>query len=112
MGGSGSSVAAKATVFAGLDSQSAAEANVQHVVPVGMTFTKFYCFGPKPTAGAEDVFTVRINGASQTAKCSIPTGGSTVVVATVSVAVSAGSLLDVQVAQGNTAGAITWALAP
>src|ERR1700730_1914027 len=59
MGASGSSVAASTTVFTGLDSKSLVEADVQQVAAVTQTFTKFYCFGPKPAAGT-DVFTVRV----------------------------------------------------
>ncbi len=111
MGQSGGSVAASATVFTGLASQSATEAFVQQVLPVAQTFTKFYCFGPKPAAGA-DVFTVRDNGASQAATCTIPTGGTSVVTATVNITLHAGDLFDVEVALGSTTGAVTWALAP
>lgn len=111
MGGSGSSVAASATAFTGLDSQSATEAIVQQVVPVTQTFTKFYCFGPKPAVGT-DAFTVRANGISQPGTCTIPTGGTAVVTATVKITLNAGELFDVEVIQGNTAGGLTWALAP
>jgi hypothetical protein len=113
MGASGSSVVASATVFTGLDSQSGTEGNVQHVVPITQTFTKFFCFGPRPTASTKDVFTVRVNGVSQTGKCEIPTGGESVVEVTgLSIKVTAGSLVDVEVKQGNSAGAVTWSLAP
>jgi hypothetical protein len=113
MGASGSSVAGGATVFTGLDSQSGTEANVQHVAPITLTFTKFFCFGPKPSASTKDVFTVRVNGVPQTGKCEIPTGGESVVEVTgLSIKVTAGSLMDVEVKQGNSAGAVTWGLAP
>jgi len=111
MGGSGSTIAASTTVFTGLDSQGATEAIVQQVVPVTQTFTKFYCFGPRPAAGT-DVFTVRANGVSQPGTCTIPTGGSAVVTANVTITLNAGELFDVEVVQGNMAGAVTWALAP
>jgi Collagen triple helix repeat (20 copies) len=111
MGGSGGSVLASATVFTGLDSQSPTEANVQHVVPVTQTFTKFYCFGPSPGAGT-DQFTVRAAGKGQPGTCVVPTGGTTVVTAAVNITLNAGELFDVEVVQGNTAGAVTWALAP
>ena len=111
MGGSGSSVAQEATVFVGLDSQSGAESFVQKVSPITQTFTKFYCFGPEANAGTKNVFTVRINGVSQTGKCEV--SGAPVVVATVSIKVEAGQLVDVEVTQGKkAAGADTWALAP
>ena len=110
MGGSGSGVAENATVFLGLDSQNATESVVQHVSPITQTFTKFYCFGPEPNVG-KNVFTVRINGLSQVGKCEV--GGASVVVATVSIKVEAGQLVDVEVKQGKKAtGADTWALAP
>ena len=110
MGGSGSSVAENATEFLGLDSHSASESFVQKVSPITQTFTKFYCFGPKPNAGTENVFTVRINGVSQPGTCE---AGGTSVVATVSIKVEAGQLVDVEVKQGKKAtGADTWALAP
>ena len=111
MGGSGSSVAENATEFLGLDSHSATESFVQHVSPITQTFTKFYCFGPEPNAGTKNVFTVRINGASQAGKCEV--SGASVVVATVNIKVEAGQLVDVEVKQGKKAtGADTWALAP
>jgi hypothetical protein len=111
LGASGSSVAASTTVFTGLDSQSGVEANVQQVVAVTQTFTKFYCFGPKPTVGT-DAFTVRANGKGQVGTCTIPTNGTAVVIAPVNITLNAGELFDVEVVQGNTPGAATWALAP
>jgi hypothetical protein len=49
---------------------------------------------------------------SQTGKCEIPTGGESVVEVTgLSIKVTAGSLVDVEVKQGNGAGAVTWGLA-
>jgi hypothetical protein len=77
---------------------------------VTQTFTKFYCFGPTPTAGS-DVFTVRVNGVSQAGTCTIPTGGTTVATETVNITINAGELFDVEVALGNEPGAVTWALA-
>jgi hypothetical protein len=109
---SGTSLGASATTFVGTSGASTTEANVQFIQPVTQTYTKFYCFGPKPTGGTSDVFTVRVGGASQTGTCTIASGGTTVVTATVSITISAGSLVDVQVANGNSAGAATWALAP
>jgi hypothetical protein len=111
MGGSGTAVATSATVFTGLDSQSAVEANVEHVIPVTQTFTKFYCFGPSPGVGT-DQFTVRAEGVNTAATCTIPTGGTKVVTAPVSITLTAGELFDVQVVQGNTPGAVSWGLAP
>ena len=113
MGGSGSSVAASTTVFTGLSAQSATEGPVQQVAPITQTYTKMYCFGPKGTAGTTDVFTLRVNGANTTAVCTVPTGGTSVVTVTgLNVTVTAGSLIDVQVANSNAAGGVTWGLAP
>src|SRR5262249_18895492 len=96
MGGSGSSVAANATVFTALDSQSGTEGDVQHVSPITQTFTKLFCFGPTPTEGTTDVFTVRVGGVSQTGTCTIPSGGTSVVEVTgLSIEVKAGELIDV-----------------
>jgi hypothetical protein len=111
MGGSGSIVAASTTVFTGLDAQSASEATVEQIMPTTQTFTKFYCFGPTP-ATSSDVFTVRVAGVSQAATCTVPAAGTTVVSASVNVTINAGELFDVEVAQGDAAGAVTWALAP
>jgi hypothetical protein len=113
MGGSGGSVAGGKKEFLGLDSHGM-EGNVQHVMAVTATFTKFLCFGPKPDSKHEDVFTLRVNGASTTAKCTIPGEGESVVTETLSssVTIKAGELFDVEIAQGNTAGPVTWALAP
>jgi hypothetical protein len=110
-GGSGGSVAASTPVFTGLDSQSATESFVEHIAPFTQTFTKFYCSGPKPGTG-EDVFVVRIAGASQAGTCTVPTGGVSVVTASVSITIKAGELFDVEVTPGSTAGGVTWALAP
>ena len=112
MGGSGGSVSSNTTAFTGIDVQSTQESNVQHVMPITQTFTKFYCFGPKPTAGNTDVFTVRANGVAKAGTCTIPSGGTSVVVATVNITVNAGELVDVEVKQGNEKGAVTWGLAP
>jgi hypothetical protein len=100
------------TIFAGAGAANATEANVQQVVPVTKTYTKLYCFGPKPTSGTTDVFTVRDNGSSTTATCTVPTGGTSVVTSTINLTINAGDLVDVQVANGNAAGGVTVALAP
>ena len=123
LGGSGgSSIAAEKTVFTGLDSQAsnATENNVVSIFPETQTFTKFYCFGPKPTGRTSDVFTIRTGKmgskepemGSTTATCTIPSGGSGVATSTVNVTVTAGELADVQVKVGNEAGAVSWGLAP
>ncbi len=109
---SGTALPASGVRYVGTSGTSTTESSVEQVSPVTQTFTKFYCFGPKPTAGTSDVFTVRVNGSSQTGNCTIPTGGTSVVTATVSINIPAGSLFDVQVANGNDAGPVTWALAP
>jgi hypothetical protein len=109
---SGLPLVANSTTFVGTSGASTTETDIEQVVPVTQTYTKFYCFGPKPTAGTSDVFTVRINGVSQTGTCTIPTGGTSVVTATVSITINAGTLVDIQVANGNNAGPVTWALAP
>jgi|GEM_PF-2765667 len=113
LGGSGgTSVAAGPTpVFTGLGDQSATEASVEQVAGVTQTFTKFYCLGPKPTSG-DDMFQLRVDGASK-GECT-STGGTPPVTtpATVSVTITAGDVFDVEVIQGNTAGPVTWALAP
>jgi len=111
IGGSGTSVAANTPVFTGLDSQSSTEAEVEHIAPFTQTFTKFYCSGPKPGTG-EDVFVFRINGVSQTEKCTVPTGGGSVVTANVNIPIKAGELFDVEVTPGSVAGVVTWTLAP
>ena len=103
---------ASTTSFLGTSANSTTEGNVQFFAPVAMTFTKFYCFGPKPTGGTTDVFTVRVNGAPVTGTCTIPTGGTAPVTATVSISIAAGSLVDVQVANGNLVGGVSWGLAP
>jgi hypothetical protein len=112
LGGSGSSVAAGPTVvFTGISDQSATEANVQQIVGSGLTFGHFYCYGPKPTGSTSDVFTLRVNGAATAATCTVAkpnTTGTNVV----SVSVSAGDLVDVQVVNGSAAGQVSWALAP
>jgi hypothetical protein len=112
MGGSGGPVTKETTVFTGLDSQNATEGNVQHVMAVTQSFTKFMCFGPKPTSSHEDMFTVRVNGVSKAGTCTIPNGGEVVVTVPVSITIKAGELFDVQVTQGSGTGGVTWALAP
>ena len=114
MGGSGgTTVAENTTVFTGLDSQNATESTEQRIVPVTMTFTKFYCAGTPPNGGTKDVFTVRANGASQTGTCEIKEGGTATEKATVSITVKAGELIDVKVDNGKkAAGAVSWGLAP
>jgi hypothetical protein len=109
---SGSSVAANATVYVGAAAANATETNVQQVVPVTKTYTNLYCFGPKPTGAASDVFTVRDNGSSTTATCTVPSGGTSVVTSAINLTINAGDLVDVRVANGNTAGGVTAALAP
>jgi hypothetical protein len=111
MGASGSPVAGGATVFTGLDAQSGTEANVEQVMGVAQTFMKFLCFGPKPATGT-DVFSVMVNGAAQAGTCTIPTGGTKVETASVSITIPTGDLFDVKVAQGSETGPVTWALAP
>jgi hypothetical protein len=89
------------------------EANVQIMMPTAMSFGHLVCFGPKPTSGATDVFTVRKNGAIvATATCTIPTGGTTAVTSAITLSVVAGDLIDVQVVQGNNPGVVWWSLAP
>jgi hypothetical protein len=107
MGGSGTAVTASAPTFTGLDSHGL-EAEVEHIIPVSQTFTKFFCFS---SAAGSDTFTVRVNGASQTGTCTYA-GGGTAVGATVSIAVKAGDLFDVEVLQGTGTGVDTWSLAP
>jgi hypothetical protein len=108
MGGSGGPVAASHTVFTGLDAQSTTEESVQQVMPASEAFTKFYCFGPKPSGGA--VFKLNVDGVSK-AECT-STGVTPVTPTTVSVTIPAGELFDVEVVQGSATGAVTWALAP
>jgi Collagen triple helix repeat (20 copies) len=105
MGGSGIAVATGTPVFTGLDSESATEANVEHIAPFSQTFTKFYCFGP-----SEDTFAFRINNVSQTGTCTA--GGGSAVTASVNIPITAGQLFDVEVTPGSTAGVVTWTLAP
>jgi Collagen triple helix repeat (20 copies) len=110
MGGSGGNVvAASTTVFTGLGTQSATEQPVEQLAGATQTFTKFYCLGPKPTS-VNEVFKLRINGASTSATCE--SVGGTVTTATVSITINAGEVFDVEVKQGETAGGVTWALAP
>lgn len=122
-GGSGSSVGlASATVFTGLDSQSATEQFVAHILPTSMTFGHMYCEGPKVTSGSSSVtFTVRIGTpgansiafASSTLTCSITSGG-TFGTGTGTAAFTAGQTIDVQVVGGSgaTAAAVSWGVAP
>jgi hypothetical protein len=106
-------VAESATVFTGLDSQNGTESTEERIVPVTMTFTKFYCAGVIPNASTKDVFTVKINGASQTGTCAINEAGPATEKATVSIEVKAGQLIDVEVKNGHkAAGAVSWGLAP
>ena len=112
MGGSGGSfVIASATAFTGLDSQNSTEPAVEKVMPVTETFTKFYCFGPKPSSGS-DVFKLRVDGAPTSAECTSTGLTPPVTPTTVNVTISAGELFDVEVVQGNVGGGVTWALAP
>ena len=100
-------------MFTGVFVQSATEANVQFIMPSAQTYGHLMCFGPKPTAGNTDVFTVMKNGTPvATATYTIPTGGTTPVLSTITLTVAAGDLLDVHVAQGNTSGQVYWTLAP
>jgi hypothetical protein len=114
-GSSGGSVAASATVFTSPfgTAQSGTEGNVEQIAPTTMTFGHLECFGPKPTGGTSDVFTVRVNGANVTAAtCTVPTGGQTPVSNAITLTLHAGDLFDVQVAQGNSAGNVWWSLGP
>jgi hypothetical protein len=111
MGGSGTLVLANTPTFTGLDSQSTTEAEVEHIAPFTETFTKFYCSGPKPGTG-EDTFVFRINGVSKTGTCTVPTGGGSVVTASVNIPITAGELFDVEVTPGSVGGVVTWTLAP
>jgi hypothetical protein len=105
MGGSGTAILASTPSFTGLNSHGT-ELEVEHIMPITQTFTKFYCFAS--TAGT-DVFTVRVNGASKTGTCTYA-GGASAVMATVTIGVTAGDLFDVEV--DGTAGIVTWTLAP
>jgi hypothetical protein len=97
----------------GAQTATASEANVQNVVGTATTFGHMTCFGPKPTGGASDVFTVRKNGASvATATCTVGTGVTTPVTTTITLSVAVGDLIDIQVANGNAAGGVEAALAP
>jgi hypothetical protein len=107
MGGSGTAVTASTSAFTGLSSQGP-EVEVEHIMPATQTFTKFFCFS---SAAGTDVFTVRVNGVSHSGTCTYA-GGGTAVSASVSIALTAGDLFDVQVAQGTSSGVDTWSLAP
>jgi len=107
-GGSGSNVA-KGTVFTGDDVSSATETLVEHIMPSTQTFTKVYCWAPKPNGA--DVFTVRVNKANVAGTCTVASGTESVASATVSITINAGELFDVQVAQGGTTSVpVTWTL--
>jgi hypothetical protein len=114
IGSSGGSVTGGTTVYTGPSDQVQTtllnEGNVEQIAPTTLTFTHFECFGPKPTAGTNDVFTVRVNGASTSATCTIPTGSSSAVSSSISLTITAGQLFDVQVANGNNAGNVYWGL--
>jgi hypothetical protein len=56
------------------------------------------------------VFTVRVNGVSTAATCTIPTGGSSAVSNSISLTITAGQLFDVQIANGSGAGNLYWGL--
>ena len=79
---------------------STTEANVEGVVPVTATFTRFDCKLSSSVAGTT-VFTVRINGVSQTGTCDIASGQTSGSNTGVSITVTAGQELAVQV---NNAG--------
>jgi len=112
LGGSGgSSVAAGPTpVFTGLAAQGS-EANVEQLAGVTQTFTKFYCLGPKPTTGS-DVFKLVVDGVATAATCESTGGTPPAAAAPVNVTITAGEVFEVEVILGNTAGPVTWALAP
>jgi hypothetical protein len=68
---------------------------------------------PKPTGGTEDGFKVRLNAKTPSGEeCKVPSGAEAVVVSGLKIEVKAGELIDVEVKQGNVAGAVTWGLAP
>jgi len=102
-------------VFTGFASQNATEEVVEQVMGVSTTFTHFFCYGPTPGAGTEDVLTVRVNGVSVSNACKITSGSINDYSEgkeRVSITIGPGELFDVMVQQGSTAGGVSWALAP
>jgi hypothetical protein len=116
---SGTSLPTTTTTFVGTSGSSSTEANVAQIVGSTQSYGHFYCYGPKPTGSSSDVFTVRIGTlsggspsfSSSTATCTV-SSGTISASSSITLTLSAGQSVDVQVVNGNTAGAVSWALGP
>jgi hypothetical protein len=99
--------------YVSIGANSATESDVSVLVPVALTFTKFYCQLSSSVSSGSTDFTVRVNGSSQSDTCSIAANTTSSSNTAMSISVNAGDRLDVLVtnASGSGTRAVYWGLA-
>ena len=83
--------------FVGTAGTSSSEVNIQQVVAVGGTIIGMQCFSAAAPVGSSATFTMRKNGASTAAVCTIAAGSTKGSATGLSVSYAAGDVLDIQV---------------
>jgi hypothetical protein len=99
--------------YVGISNNSNNEIHVPALVPVAVTFTKFFCqLSSSVNSGSTD-FTVRVNGNSQPGICSVPANGTSGSNTSISVSLTAGDRLNVLVTNSSSSNsrAVYWGLA-
>ena len=97
--------------FMGISAPSLIETSVQQIVATSGHITAMQCYSQLAPKGSSETFTLRQNGTSTVAVCTIAAGATSGSVTGLSLPVSAGNLLDLKVGGPTTLGAATIALA-
>lgn len=112
-GGSGGTFNVSSNRYVSIGVNSATESDVSVLVPITLNFTKFYCQLSSSVSSGSTVFTVRVNGSSQSGTCSIAANSTSSSNTSVSIGVNPGDRLNVLVTNASGIGtrAVYWGLA-
>ena len=97
--------------FMGISAPSLIEASVEQIVAISGHITGVQCYSQLAPKGGSETFTLRQNGASTAAVCTIAAGSTAGSVTGLNLSLAAGNLLDLKIGGTTTLGAATVAVA-
>ncbi|MGH3847047.1 MAG: hypothetical protein ACRDS0_37350 [Pseudonocardiaceae bacterium] len=92
-----------------MGAKSTTETDVQQILGMSGHITAFYCYQGK-AAGADRIYTFRLNGSSTSLTCTVPTGLWQGVTTGASIAIAPGDLIDVLLPGAGEAQPISFSL--